>query len=111
VAVVESIELVRPPWVKDDNWGFTPLVRVRVFEAIKGVQEGQLLVVDTGGTNCDQGFQQNRFEKGRFFVAGQFEVSGYGDIVFRGKWSAGVAIGATGDPVRVRPIKEPRDPR
>ena len=59
VAVVEAIELLPPPWKKDDNWEDTSRVRVRVVEAIKGVTEGQRFVVDTGGTSCEPSFSPN----------------------------------------------------
>jgi hypothetical protein len=108
VAAVEVIELLPPPWKKDDNWGSTPRVRVRVVEAIKGVQEEQRFVVDTRGTNCDQYFTRNELyfqthvANRRFFIAGQFEVSGYGDTVFGGQWRRD---DATNDLIPVRRIK------
>jgi hypothetical protein len=109
VAVVEAINLLPPPWAKDDNWGSTSRVRVRVVEAVKGVQEGQSLVVDTRGTNCDQRFLRNELQfqtdiaKRRFFIAGQFEVSG---SVFGGQWRRDAA---TNDLVRVQQAKQSRD--
>jgi hypothetical protein len=112
VAVVEAINLLPPPWAKDDNWGSTPRVRVRVVKAIKGVQEGQSLVVDTRGTSCDQSFLRNELQfqtdiaKRRFFIAGQFEDSGYGDTVFGGQWRRDAA---TNDLIRVQQAKQSRD--
>ena len=52
VAVVEAIELLPPPWKKDDHWEDSPRVRVRVVEAIKGVTEGQHFVVDGFQWSC-----------------------------------------------------------
>jgi hypothetical protein len=92
VAVVEAIELLPPPWKKDDHWEDSPRVRVRVVEAIKGVTEGQHFVVDTQGTTCDQVFPRSgsyfhsHVMNRRFFIAGQFKASGYGDTVFSGRW-------------------------
>jgi hypothetical protein len=112
VAVVEAIELLPPPWKKDDNWGDTPRVRVRVVEAIKGAQEGERFVVDTRGTTCDQSFTRNdlyfqtHVTNRRFFIAGQFEVSGHGDIVFGGLWRRD---DATNDLIPVRRTQQSRD--
>jgi hypothetical protein len=99
VAAVEAIELLPPPWVKDGRWSSTPLIRVRVVEAVKGVQEGQVLVVDAIGTTCDQDFPrsesffQSYLAKQRHYIAGRFEPSGYGDIVFRGAWKLDLGNG------------------
>jgi len=105
VAAVEAIELLPPPWVKGDGWGSTPLIRVRVVEAINGVQQGQVLVVDAIGTSCDQDFRrsetyfQTHLAKRRHYIAGELEANGYGDIVFHGAWKRD---GAADDLVPVR---------
>lgn len=99
VARVEPIELLRPPWKNDDDWGSTPWVRVRVIEAINGVNEGQTFVVDTRGSSCDQYFPrsealfQAHLAGKRYYIAGQFEQSGYGDVVFDGAWKRDMRTG------------------
>jgi hypothetical protein len=97
VARVEPIELLNPPWSTPENWKFTPRIRVRVVEAIKGVNEGQIFVVDTRGTSCDQYFErgeQTYLAGKRYYIAGQFEQSGYGDVVFDGAWKLEMRTGA-----------------
>ncbi|MFH0298192.1 hypothetical protein AAFX91_13305 [Bradyrhizobium sp. 31Argb] len=98
IARVEPIQLLRPPWVNGDDWTSTPLIRVRVIEAIKGVQEGQTFVVDSRGTSCDQAFPRNdpRFQaymiNWRPYIVGRFESSNSGEV-FRGAWRRDLATG------------------
>jgi hypothetical protein len=102
VARVEVIELLKPSWVTSDDWKSTPRIRVRVVEAIKGVQQGQEFIVETGGTSCDQAFRRNepKFETYRInwrpYIAGQFIRVDTGEAVFRGAWNllGGKVVGA-----------------
>lgn len=92
VARIDVIEVLRPPWVKNDDWRYTHLIRVRVVEAIKEVQQNQTFLVETRGTSCDQAFPKNdpRFAAHmivwRPYIAGQFEHSHSRLAVFRGAW-------------------------
>jgi len=106
VAAVEAIELLPPSLARKENdgWGSSPLVRVRVVEAINGVQEGQILVVDAIGSSCDQVFRRSEayfrsYLAKRHYIAGKFEANGNGDIVFHGAWVTG---GAAGELIPVR---------
>src|SRR5262245_66314559 len=80
VAKVELIELLREPWAITDDWKDTGRVRVRVIEAIKGVHDGQVFIVEGRPIPlCNQAFPRNdpRFEahmkSWRPYVAGRFE--------------------------------------
>jgi hypothetical protein len=92
IAKVELIELLREPWAITDDWKDTGRVRVRVVEAIKGVHEGQVFIVEGRYAFCDQAFPRDepRFEahmkNWRPYVAGQFEKTDAGEPVFRGMW-------------------------
>jgi hypothetical protein len=63
-----------------------------VVEAIKGVQQDELFIVETGGTDCDDAFPRNepKFETHRInwrpYIAGQFVRVDTGERVFRGAW-------------------------
>jgi hypothetical protein len=99
IARVEVIELLRPPWIIVDDWKYTPMIRVRVVEAIKGVHEGQIFTLQTGGTSCDDAFPRNepKFEAYAInwhpYVAGRLERAGSGEPIFRGAWKRDVKTG------------------
>jgi hypothetical protein len=99
VARVEVIELLKPSWVTTDDWKSTHRIRVRVVDAIKGVQQGQTFIVETRGTSCDDTFPHNepKFETYRInwrpYVAGQFIRGDTGEAVFQGAWITNPATG------------------
>ncbi|WP_420964909.1 hypothetical protein [Bradyrhizobium sp. B120] len=89
VAVIEPIELLPPRWAEGDAWGTTPLVKVRVIEAVQGVSEGQTFVVNIGGWMCGGKVSRNSLlvvEKRHFYITGQFASTDKGDVEFVGKW-------------------------
>lgn len=89
VAVIEVIELLPPPWPKNDRWDYTSLFRVRVAKAIQGVSEGQVFVVDTGGWMCGDRSSSKYPQfpgKRHFYIAGQFKNNSEGDVRFVGDW-------------------------
>ncbi|WP_342711758.1 hypothetical protein AAFG13_08635 [Bradyrhizobium sp. B124] len=89
VAVVEPIDLLPPRWAEGDAWGTTPLVKVRVLEAVQGVSEGQTFVVNLGGWMCGGLVSRNSLlvaGKRHFYIAGQFASTDKGDVEFVGKW-------------------------
>ena len=92
VARVELLELLREPWAITNELKDTGRVRVRVIEAIKGVHNGQLLIVEGRSNFCDQAFPLNdpRFESymksWRPYIAGRFEKTDDDEAVFRGLW-------------------------
>ena len=95
IARVEPLELVDP---QHPDWTFTPLIRVRVVEAIKGVQQGQTFVVDSLGLSCDQDFPrydpkfQARMTDWRPYIAGHFEFRNSREV-FRGAWKKDMSTG------------------
>jgi hypothetical protein len=95
VAKVELLELLREPWVTTDDWKDTGRVRVRVVEAIKGVHDGQVFIVEARSKFyfCDQAFPRNpppwfeaHMKSWRPYIAGRFEKTGADEPVFRGNW-------------------------
>jgi hypothetical protein len=96
VAKVELIELLREPWVTTDDWKDTGRVRVRVIEAIKGVHDGQVFIVEGRMHFCDQAVPRNappwfeaHMKTWRPYVAGQFVKTDADEPVFRGIWVGG----------------------
>jgi hypothetical protein len=83
VAKVEVIEALKPRWVT--KWTYTPRVRVRVIEALKGVQVGQLVTLDSLGTTCDQMFSRQAIGM-QGYIAGRIEQDQDGETVFAGQW-------------------------
>src|ERR1051326_296845 len=90
VARVEIIELLRPIGSTiPDDWKYTARIRVRVAEAIKGVERDQTFIIEGRGTDCDDAFPRGepKFEAyisyWRPYIAGQFyQVDS--ETVFRG---------------------------
>ncbi|MCC8966184.1 hypothetical protein H8A95_28635 [Bradyrhizobium sp. Pear76] len=83
VARVQPLELARPSWARDDSWPATGRIRVRVVEALKGFNEGQIFVVQIGWDEdrCGQRFLNDKakfdeFAKGTYYVGGHFETIG-----------------------------------
>jgi len=103
VARVEIIELLDPKqFVDPDHWKYTSRVRVRVVEAIKGVQQDETFVVETRGTDCDDAFPRDepKFETYRShwrpYIAGQFygtNMHGESETVFKGAWRGDLTTG------------------
>ncbi|MCK1391495.1 hypothetical protein [Bradyrhizobium sp. 1] len=104
VARVQPIELVRPNWAHDDSWRETGRIRVRVIEALKGFNEGQVFTVQTGwdGERCGWHFPNDKakfeeFAKNNYYVGGEFRtIGGFagqdfrmigGEEVFMSFWS------------------------
>jgi hypothetical protein len=90
VARIQILEVLKPQgdFVKE-NWRHSDRVRVRVTEGIKGVHDGQIFLVDTGGTSCGQLIRREAVEalnSGPLFIAGGFEKSHTGEPIFRGSW-------------------------
>ncbi|MBR0872273.1 hypothetical protein JQ633_18050 [Bradyrhizobium tropiciagri] len=83
VARVQPLKLVRPDWAHDDSWRETGRIRVRVIEALRGFNEGQIFVVRTGweGDRCGRLFPNDKakfeeFAKGTYYVGGDFRTIG-----------------------------------
>ncbi|WP_092124177.1 hypothetical protein [Bradyrhizobium erythrophlei] len=104
VARVEPLELVRPSWARDDSWPDTGRIRVRVLEALKGVNEGQIFIVQIGWDEdrCGAHFPNDKakfeeFAKRSYYVGGEFQtIGGFvgedfrtigGEKVFMSVWS------------------------
>ncbi|QPF86076.1 hypothetical protein IC762_07180 [Bradyrhizobium genosp. L] len=82
VARVEPLELVRPFGAQDDSWSDTGRIRVRVVEALKGLEEGQIFVVQTSWDGqCGWSFPNDKtkfeeFAKRSYYIGGEFQVFG-----------------------------------
>jgi hypothetical protein len=86
VARIEIIELLRPIGTTiPDDWKYTARTRVRVVEAIKGVERDQTFIVEGRGTDCDDAFYRNEPKFETYYIAGQFYRTG-GETAFRGAW-------------------------
>jgi hypothetical protein len=87
VAKVEVIDVVphEPPLPGSQA---TRRVKVRVIEAIKNIEAGQVMTVETGGGSCSQYVRLNEIGM-QAYVAGRLRTTEAGETVFRGSWGRG----------------------
>lgn len=81
VAKVEVTEWLQHPLYNDPN--LTNLVKARVIETIKGIDLGQIITIDTGGTSCDQVLTPKVLGQ-EAYIAGRFWIDQRGETVFIG---------------------------
>jgi hypothetical protein len=81
VAKVEIVELL--PW--RPGWSGASVVKTRVVEGLKGIETGQVLIVLSRGSSCDQRFSLHDIGR-QGYVAGSTERNQDGETVFVGAW-------------------------
>jgi hypothetical protein len=81
VAKVEILELL--PW--RPGWSGSSVVKARVVEGLKGVETGQVIIVTSRGSMCDQVFSLHDIGT-QGYVAGSTERTQGGETVFVGAW-------------------------
>jgi hypothetical protein len=80
VAKVEVIELLPLP-----GWQAAHRVKARVIEAIKNIEAGQVITVETRGFSCDQYVRPERLGM-QAYIVGRLRTTDAGETVFRGSW-------------------------
>jgi hypothetical protein len=83
IAKIEVIELVEQPWPANSD--YTSLARVRVIQAIKGTEDGKVILVATGGGSCDDVFSQRTLGT-QAYIAGRITTNARGEGIFEGRW-------------------------
>ena len=83
IAKIEVIELVEQPWPASSD--YTSRARVRVIQAIKGTEDGKVILVTTGGGSCDEVFSQRTLGT-QTYIAGRMKTNARGERIFEGSW-------------------------
>jgi hypothetical protein len=81
--VVAKIKVIELLW--RDSSIYTSRARVQVIKAIKGTEDGTVILVETGGGSCDDVFSQRTLGT-QAYIAGRMTTNAPGERIFEGRW-------------------------